>query len=481
MRSLAGRYRVEEAVGRGGSAVVHSGWDRTLKRRVAIKLFSAYRPDSTAPSIDVLREAQTAAALNHPNVARVYDYGEATEGSQRVPYLVMEFLEGDTLADRLATTGALDWREAAAICADTAAALAAAHERNLVHRDVKPRNVMLTPGGVKVLDFGIAAVSGQNSFDTHGRLWGTPANLAPEQLRGEPTFPAADVYALALVLFECLTGARAWPGTSVGEVLAARHERRTPRLPHVAGLPREITRLYEACIADDPARRPTAAQVAEGLRRASGTAPAVRPAALLTRSVPALTRTVPAAQRTRSRRRAAVTASAAVAAAVISILGLQVANGYSTLRGRQAEAAVERAPGAGIPARTPQPMTTPRVTSAAPVLVAPLERDQPVRATTDTATGTQVRDDTRPHRPVRTTPPAPPTSAPATPTRPPTTPPHTPSNPPPTSSQPDPEPSQTPPHTTPPPESTETPPTPDPTDPPATTAPAEDVVLAEAS
>ncbi|MEV4703045.1 protein kinase domain-containing protein [Actinoplanes sp. NPDC049316] len=479
MRSLAGRYRVEEAVGRGGSAVVHRGYDRTLKRRVAIKLFSPYRPDSTAPSIDVLREARTAAALNHPHVARVYDYGEATEGSQRVPYLVMEFLEGDTLADRLAASGALDWREAAAICADTAAALAAAHERNLVHRDVKPRNVMLTPGGVKVLDFGIAAVAGQNSFDAHGRLWGTPANLAPEQLRGEPTFPAADVYALALVLFECLTGARAWPGTSVGEVLAARHERRTPRLPGITGLPREIIRLYEACVADDPARRPTAAQVAEGLRRASGTAPAVRPAALLTRSVPALTRSVPSAQRTRSRRRAAVTASAAVAAAVISVLGLQVANGYSTLRGRQAEAAVEGAPGAGagVPPRTPQPMTTPPVTSAAPVKIAPAETDQPVRAITETP----ARETTRPHRPARTTAPAPSTTAPATPSKPPSTPPHTPSSPPPTSSKPDPEPTQTPPHTTPPPESTETPPPPDPTDPPATTAPAEEVVLAGGS
>src|SRR5688572_7216995 len=167
MRSLAGRYRVEEAVGHGRSAVVHSGYDRTLKRRVAIKLFSPYRPDSSAPSLEVLREARAAAALTHPNVARVYDYGEAPgDGDQRIPYLVMEFLEGDTLADRLAATGALAWPRAAAVCADVAAALAAAHARDLVHRDVKPRNVMLTPAGVKVLDFGIAALAGQSSFDT---------------------------------------------------------------------------------------------------------------------------------------------------------------------------------------------------------------------------------------------------------------------------------------------------------------------------
>src|SRR3954470_23013082 len=248
MRSLAGRYRVEHAVGHGGSAVVHSGYDHTLKRRVAIKLFSPYRPDSGAPSLDVLREARAAAALTHPNVARVYDYGEANDGSQRLPYLVMEFLEGDTLADRFAATGAFDWPRAAGVCADVAAALAAAHARDLVHRDVKPRNVMLTPAGVKVLDFGIAALAGQNGFDAKGQLWGTPASLAPEQLRGEPTYPAADVYSLGLLLFECLTGRPAWPGQSVGEILATRHQRQAPRLPRIAGLPREIVRLYDACV-----------------------------------------------------------------------------------------------------------------------------------------------------------------------------------------------------------------------------------------
>jgi serine/threonine protein kinase len=286
MRSLAGRYRVEQAVGHGGSAVVHSGYDRTLKRRVAIKMFSPYRSESSAPSLDVLREARAAAALTHPNVARVYDYGEASDGSQRVPYLVMEFLEGDTLADRLAATGALAWSRAAEVCADVAAALAAAHGRDLVHRDVKPRNVMLTPAGVKVLDFGIAALAGQDSLDTQGRLWGTPAHLAPEQLRGEPTYPAADVYALGLLLFECLTGTRAWPGTTVGEILAARYQRRAPRLPGIAGLPREIIRLYEACVADDPAQRPSAAEVADILRRAAGKAPTVRRAAAITRTIP---------------------------------------------------------------------------------------------------------------------------------------------------------------------------------------------------
>ncbi|MFI5937409.1 protein kinase [Actinoplanes sp. NPDC051494] len=294
MRLLAGRYRVEEAVGRGGSAVVHRGYDRTLKRRVAIKLFSPYRSADTEPAREVLREAQTAAGLNHPNVARVYDYGEATEGNERVPFLVMEFLDGDTLADHVAREGAFAWPRAAAICADTAAALAAAHERNFVHRDVKPRNVMLTPAGVKVLDFGIAAAAGQNSLDTQGQLWGTPASLAPEQLRGEPTFPAADVYSLGLLLFECLTGRPAWPGQSVGEILATRHQRQAPRLPRIAGLPREVIRLYDSCIAEDPTRRPTASAAAEVLRRAAGRTPTVRPQVARTVSLAAQPSPTPA-------------------------------------------------------------------------------------------------------------------------------------------------------------------------------------------
>lgn len=429
MRSLAGRYRVEQPVGHGGSAVVHSGYDHTLKRRVAIKMFSPYRPESAMPSLDVLREARAAAALTHPNVARVYDYGEASDGEQRLPYLVMEFLEGDTLADRLAATGAFAWSRAAEVCADVAAALAAAHVADLVHRDVKPRNVMLTPAGVKVLDFGIAALAGQNSLDTHGQLWGTPAHLAPEQLRGEPTYPAADVYALGLLLFECLTGTRAWPGTTVGEILAARHQRRAPRLPTVAGLPREIIRLYEACVADDPARRPPATDVAATLRRAAGKTPTVRPAA-------AITRTIPPVRRKHSRTRAAITASIGMAAAFVSVIGLQVANGYSAPEGRRAEAAVDGAPAT----LAPQPAATPSPTSTQPVRDVPVKDERPVRRITDTWT----REATSPPRQSKPAP-KPSSAAPtAAPTTPPAGPGPTPSDPPPTSTKPQPEPSEPP-------------------------------------
>ncbi|GIE25507.1 hypothetical protein Ahu01nite_086090 [Winogradskya humida] len=600
VRTLAGRYRVEEAVGRGGSAVVHRGWDRTLKRRVAIKLFSSYRAEGNEPSIDVLREARTAAGLNHPNVARVYDYGEALEGTERVPYLVMEFLDGDTLADELARTGALDWHRAAEICAATAAALAAAHERNLVHRDVKPRNVMLTPTGVKVVDFGIAAVAGQNSVDTHGRLWGTPASLAPEQLRGEPTFPAADVYGLGLLLFECLAGTPAWPGQTVGEILALRHDQRTPRLPRIPGLPRDIIRLYEACTSEDPARRPTAAHAAETLRRTAGLMPTVRPAiagsvllpgtrsqrsrpgstvgagtglggatarsartglsgATASRSAsgpggaaasrsgsgpggaaaprsgsgpggaaaprsgtglggaaaprsgtglggaaaprsgsspggaaarefvvagagatagsPALgypASGYPASgSRSRSRRREAIMASVAVAAAVVSIFGLQLVNGASTPGGRQAEAAA--AGGAGIPAvaPTPHPHTAAPSPSAAPSSATPTTTGatdwRPIKDPVETtrATTSPAAPSTTPTKAPHT----PPRTSPAkTPSATPTTPGHTPTSSPtatPKPSPPIPTPTTSP---TPTDEPTNTPePSTDPVDPPATT------------
>jgi serine/threonine protein kinase len=406
MRELAGRYRVGQAVGRGGSAMVHRGFDRTLKRRVAIKLFFSYGPYADDSAADVLREARTAAGINHPNIARVYDFGEVIEDGERTPYLIMEFLDGETLADRLARTGALEWRRAAEICADTAAALAAAHEQNLVHRDVKPRNVMLTPDEVKVLDFGIAAAAGSNSVDTNGRLWGTPAHLAPEQLRGEATFPAADVYALGLLLFECLTGTRAWPGKTVGEILAARHGRPAPRLPRIPGLPREIIRLYEACTVDDPHQRPSAAAAAETLR-------SVASPAILTLAIPPVR---PA--RSRSRRRATLMASVGVATAVLSVLGMQLANGAATPGGHRADAAAGEPPPAGTsptPSSTPATSPTKPAAQATAIVPVTVRTSTPATGTaTRPATATPTPSVTPSHSAPSSEPPASPSSPPAT-------------------------------------------------------------------
>jgi serine/threonine protein kinase len=425
VKLLAGRYRLGEVLGQGASAVVHYGFDSTLKRPVAIKMF-----DETATG--VLREARTVAGLSHPNIAQVYDYGEVVDGRERTPYLVMEFVDGETLADRLARTGGLRWRQAAQICADTASALAAAHAQDLVHRDVNPRNIMLTPDGVKVLDFGIAIAAGHNSVDTNGGLWGSPAHLAPEQLRGEPAFPAADVYALGLLMFECLTGSRAWPGGGIGEILANRHGRPAPRLPRVSGLPREVIRLYEACTADDPQDRPPASTVAETLRRVAGPAPLTRPAQPIPPVRPvvhapassAVTQPVPS--RRRSRRRAMVMASAAVVTAFLSILGVQLANGTATPGGREAEAAVE----GGHPETT-----SPHPTSPAPSTSPTTAR---THRTTDTTIATVRKRTTAPGKRPAATPTSTPSSRPATPSA-------TPSDPPKSSSPPvKPTPTQTP-------------------------------------
>ncbi|MBU2667848.1 protein kinase [Actinoplanes bogorensis] len=425
MRELAGRYRVGEVLGEGGSSVVRYGFDTTLKRPVAIKIFDA-------AATEVLREARTAAGLSHPNIAQVYDYGEAGDG----PYLVMEFVGGETLADRLAREGALRWRRAAEFAAETAGALAAAHAQCLVHRDINPRNIMLTADGVKVLDFGIAVKAGLGGDE----LWGSPSYLAPEQLRGEPTVPAADVYALGLVLFECLTGSRAWPGESIGDVLATRHGRPAPRLPRIAGLPREISRLYQACTADDPDERPSAAEVAEALRRV-GAAPTVLPVRPRVQTTPAS-----ATPRRRSRRRTALAATGALVAVVLSVVGVQLANGTVTPGGREAEAAVE------APHQTTT--ITPTATSPSP---------SPSK-TKPAAKKTRVRVPAHTEKPARTTPPS---SAPATPsatpsTRPTTSPTTAPTTTPPIPDD-DPEPTT---------EPTREPTTPAPTTPPAPTPPA---------
>ncbi|MBM2614545.1 serine/threonine protein kinase [Actinoplanes sp. LDG1-06] len=249
MTLLAGRYRLGGAIGQGGMAVVRRADDRVLRQPVAVKMLTPDRAQNQAHQAAVRREARTGVRLRHPNIARVLDYGETDNAG---PFLVMELVPGPTLAARLTAHGPLPWPEAAAACAGIARALAAAHARDLVHRDVKPANIMLAPGGAKLVDFGFADRTGGPSTDADGRVWGTPAYLAPEQLHGRPTGPATDVYALALVLHSCLTGGPAWPGTDPDEVVRARVARPVPRLSGVAGT------LFDECVAIDPETRPTA-------------------------------------------------------------------------------------------------------------------------------------------------------------------------------------------------------------------------------
>ncbi|MEV1015455.1 serine/threonine-protein kinase [Micromonospora sp. NPDC049751] len=257
MRTLDGRYQLEQRIGVGGMSEVWRAHDRVLDRPVAVKLI-APGPDGHHDTVDRIRtEARSAARLVHPNVASVHDFGtSSTLPGRRVPYIVMELAEGETLAAHL-RAGPLDWRISVRVCAEVAAALSAAHASGIVHRDVKPANVMLTPAGVKVLDFGIATPTGTADPMPDGMLLGTPAYLAPEQLDGAPATPAADMYALGVLLYYCLTGRLPYRAQTPAELLAARRSRPPEPLPEVDGLPPEVSELCRCCLDDDPAGRPT--------------------------------------------------------------------------------------------------------------------------------------------------------------------------------------------------------------------------------
>lgn len=272
MRALGGRYRLEEPLGTGGMAVVWRGYDLVLGRPVAVKLLTARLADDDSRK-RIHAEAKVAARLTHPNVAGVYDFGESRMGRRRVPYIVMELVDGPTLANRL-HDGRLHWRTAVRITAEVAAALAAAHACGVVHRDVKPANIMLARTGVKVVDFGIAAAAGALE-DREGVLLGTPAYVAPERLDGEPALPAADVYALGVVLYQCLTGALPWSANTLAELIAAHRETAPAPLPPIDGLPADVAALWGQCMAKAPTDRPTSLHTARVLSEAAGVRVAV--------------------------------------------------------------------------------------------------------------------------------------------------------------------------------------------------------------
>jgi hypothetical protein len=269
---LGGRYRLVERLGTGGMSVVWRAHDEVLGRPVAVKVLAA-KLAADRDSREMIRaEAQAAARLSHPHVTGVYDYGESTtQDGQAVPYVVMELLSGRTLAERLAG-GPLPWRAALRIGAEVAAALAAAHARGLVHRDVKPANVMLTASGAKVVDFGIAAVAGETGEPgPDGIVLGTPAYVAPERLEGGPVRPASDVYGLGLVLYRALTGGLPWAAETTTQMISANVYAAPRRLPPITGLPEGVAELCLRCLSKDPADRPASREVARALALAAGT------------------------------------------------------------------------------------------------------------------------------------------------------------------------------------------------------------------
>ena len=232
---LGGRYRLDEPIGRGGFSEVWRATDAVLERPVAVKLLHsgyARQPEAMAR---FRAEARHAALLWHENVTHVYDYDEPADGLP--PYLVMELVDGPCLANVL-TDGPLDAGRTMDIVAQTAAGLQAAHAAGLIHRDIKPGNLLLASDGtVKITDFGISHAIGSVSITVTGVVMGTAGYLAPERIGGAQATPASDLYALGVVGYECLAGAPPFVGEPL-EVACAHRDRPVPGTPRCPSRPR---------------------------------------------------------------------------------------------------------------------------------------------------------------------------------------------------------------------------------------------------
>ncbi|MFC3991701.1 serine/threonine-protein kinase [Actinoplanes siamensis] len=272
---LGGRYRLLSELGRGGMAAVWRATDEVLNRPVAVKVLAGrYAGDERFRS-RILHEARAAATLSHPNIAQIYDFGESDEDGTLVPYVVMELINGPTLQQRI-MEAPMPPRRVFRICGEVAAALAAAHEDGLVHRDIKMANVMVTPAGAKVVDFGIAAAAGP--AEPEEGLLGTPAYLAPERLTGGTVEPASDVYALGVLLYRLLADESPWTVETTTQMLSAHMYSEPAPLPELPGVPPAVADLVDRCLAKDPGDRPAAAEVSAILGDAAEAA-SMRPAA----------------------------------------------------------------------------------------------------------------------------------------------------------------------------------------------------------
>jgi serine/threonine-protein kinase len=253
---LGDRYELSALIASGGMGQVWRGTDVLLHRPVAVKVLrSEYTGDPTFLA-RFRAEAQHAAALSHPNIAAVFDYGEteAADTGERLAYLVMELVEGQPLSLLLRAEGKLDTSTTLSVLGQTAAALAEAHRAGLVHRDVKPGNILVRPdGSVKITDFGIAWSAGSVPLTRTGQVIGTPQYLSPEQAEGHLATPASDVYALGLVGYECLTGHPAFDGDNA--VTIALKQLRSDPEPLSGDLPGGVRTLIRRALSKDPAAR----------------------------------------------------------------------------------------------------------------------------------------------------------------------------------------------------------------------------------
>src|SRR5580765_5684259 len=255
-----GPYEILSPIGAGGMGEVYRARDKRLNRTVAIKILTQHVSDQPELKARFEREAQTLASLSHPHICPVFDVGQ--QGG--IDYLVMEFLEGQTLAGRL-ERGALPLADALKIAIEVASALSTAHGQGIVHRDLKPANIMLTKSGAKLLDFGLAklkqthALIGLSNLPTNelltaqGSILGTLQYMAPEQLEGNEADSRTDIFAFGAIVYEMITGKKAFEGKSQASLIAAILDRDPPALTTLQPMtPRILDRVLRKCLAKNP-------------------------------------------------------------------------------------------------------------------------------------------------------------------------------------------------------------------------------------
>jgi eukaryotic-like serine/threonine-protein kinase len=335
---LGGRYRLEAQVGRGGMSTVYRAFDTVLERSVAIKLMHREIAADSDQLERFRREARAVAQLAHPHIVTVIDAGEepgeGDSGDAATPYIVFEFVNGETLKDRIRREGPLEIPQAIAYAIEIARALGAAHERLIVHRDVKPQNILIgAEGSAKITDFGIARSLTEEGLTADGRVLGTTDYVSPEQALGQPVTGQSDLYSLGVVLYEMLTGEVPFTGDSP-VVVAMRHVREEIPDPQLVrgDLSAATAAVIDRAVAKDLSRRyPDAAHMVADLEETLAVETARSGQA--TGEVTSVLRTLPKPARSRlplrvrnPARLAAVIAVVGVIVAIVAVLVIERAH-----------------------------------------------------------------------------------------------------------------------------------------------------------